>query len=71
MIVLTISLRLPDIAEVPGPLYFADTHEKFENQLDVILRSDFAALRQQVRDTARKNSWAEKADDLMCFVGDL
>jgi len=63
-----ISTRLPDIADVPGPLYFADTHEEFGNHLDEILRSDLSVLRRQAQEVARQNSWAARAESFVQFV---
>ena len=63
-----ISTRLPDIVDVPGPLYFADTHEEFGDRLDEILHSDLSALRQQAQEVARQNSWAVRAESFMQFV---
>jgi glycosyltransferase involved in cell wall biosynthesis len=63
-----ISSRLPDIADVPGPLYFADTHEDFGNRLEEILGSDLAMLCTQAREVAQQNSWAARAESLMQFA---
>jgi len=51
-----ISTRLPDITDVAGPLYLADTHEEYGNHLDTILRSDMPELRRQAQEVARQNS---------------
>jgi glycosyltransferase involved in cell wall biosynthesis len=63
-----ISTRLPDIADAPGPLYFADTHEEYGNRLDEILRSDLPMLRQQAKEVAGQNSWAARADSFVQFA---
>jgi glycosyltransferase involved in cell wall biosynthesis len=63
-----ISTRLPDILDVPGPLYFADTHEEFGNRLDEILCSDLQELRHQAREVARENSWSVRAESFMRFA---
>ena len=63
-----ISTRLPDIMDLPGPLYFADTHEEFGDRLDEILRSDLPALRRQAQEVARQNSWSVRAESFMQFV---
>ena len=63
-----ISTRLPDIVDVPGPLYFADTHEEFGNHLDKILRSDLSAFRRQAKEVAQKNSWLVRAESFVQFV---
>ena len=63
-----ISTRLPDIADVPGPLYFADTHEEFGDRLDEILRSDLPALRRQAQEVARQNSWEARAESFVQFI---
>jgi glycosyltransferase involved in cell wall biosynthesis len=63
-----IASRVPDIEDVPGPLYLADTHEEFGNHLDTILRSDLPELRRQAREVARQNSWAVRADSFVRFV---
>ena len=63
-----ISTRLPDIVDVPGPLYFADTHEEFGNRLKEILRSDLSALRLLAKEVARKNSWLARAERFVQFA---
>jgi glycosyltransferase involved in cell wall biosynthesis len=63
-----ISTRLPDIMDVPGPLYFADTHEEYGDRLDEILRSDLSELRRQAQEVARQNSWAVRAESFVQFV---
>jgi len=63
-----ISTRLPDIVDVPGPLYFADTHEEYGNHLDTILRSDLSELRRQAQEVARQNSWLARAESFIQFV---
>jgi len=63
-----IATRVPDIADMPGPLYFADTHEEFGNHLETILRSDMPELRRQAQEVARKNSWAARAESFVQFV---
>ena len=66
-----ISTRLPDILDVPGPLYFADTHEEYGNRLDEILRSDMPELRRQAKEVAQQNSWAARAESFMQFAANL
>jgi glycosyltransferase involved in cell wall biosynthesis len=66
-----ISTRLPDIVDVPGPLYFADTHEEFGDRLDEILCSDLSVLRRQAQEVARKNSWTVRAENLVQFADNL
>lgn len=66
-----ISSRLPDILDVPGPLYFADTHEEFGDQLEKILASDLEQLRTDARKVARENSWSKRTEELMEFVKKL
>ena len=63
-----ISTRLPDIMDVPGPLYFAVTHEEYGNHLEKILNSDMSELRRQAQEVARKNSWSARAKSFMQFV---
>ena len=63
-----ISSRLPDIVDVPGPLYFADTHEEFGNRLDEILRCDMPELRRQAKEVAQRNSWSARAESFMQFA---
>ena len=63
-----ISTRLPDIEDVPGPLYFADTHEEFGERLDEILRLDPLQLRHQAQEVARQNSWSARAESFERFV---
>ena len=64
-----LSSRLPDIMDMPGPLYFADTHEEFGDRLDEILRSNRPELRRQAKDVARQNSWSARAESFVQFVG--
>jgi len=64
-----ISTRLPDIMDVPGPLYFAETNEEFEERLDEILSSNLSELRRQAQEIARKNSWEVRAESFIQFVG--
>ena len=63
-----IASRMPNIADMPGPLYFADTHEEYGNYLDTILCSDMAELRRQAQEVARQNSWAVRAESFVQFV---
>ncbi|MDR0522660.1 MAG: glycosyltransferase [Planctomycetaceae bacterium] len=63
-----IATKLPDIADVPGPLYFAETHEEFGSRLDEILRSDLPLLRRQAREVAERNSWAVRAEQFADFA---
>jgi glycosyltransferase involved in cell wall biosynthesis len=63
-----ISTRLPDIVDVPGPLYFADTHEEFGERLDEILRLDLPELRKQAKEVAQNNSWSARAATFMQFA---
>jgi glycosyltransferase involved in cell wall biosynthesis len=63
-----ISTRLPDIADAPGPLYFADTHEDYGDRLDEILRSDLPELRRQAKEVAGQNSWAARAESFVQFA---
>jgi glycosyltransferase involved in cell wall biosynthesis len=63
-----ISTRLPDIMDVPGPLYFADTHKEFADRLDEILRSDLSELRHQAQEVARQNSWSARAESFVQFA---
>jgi len=63
-----IATRVPDIADMPGPLYFADTHEEYANHLEAILRSDLSELRRQAQEVARQNSWASRAEDFVNFI---
>ena len=63
-----ISSRLPDIADVSGPLYFADTHEEFGDRLDEILRSDLPELRRQATEVARQNSWSARVENFVQFA---
>jgi glycosyltransferase involved in cell wall biosynthesis len=66
-----ISTRLPDIVDVPGPLYFADSHEEFGNHLDALLHSDLSELCRQAQEVARQNSWSARAESFMQFVETL
>jgi glycosyltransferase involved in cell wall biosynthesis len=63
-----ISTRLPDIVDVPGPLYFADTNEEFGDRLDEILRSDLPELHRQAKEVARQNSWQSRAESFVRFA---
>jgi glycosyltransferase involved in cell wall biosynthesis len=63
-----ISTRLPDVADVPGPLFFADTHEEFGDRLDEILRSDMLVLQSQAKEVARQNSWSARAESFVQFA---
>ena len=63
-----ISTRLPDIVDVPGPLYFADTHEEFGDRLDEILRSDLSELHRQAKEVAQQNSWRSRAESFVRFA---
>ena len=63
-----ISTRLPDIVDVPGPLYFADTHEEFGNRLEEILRGNLPELRLSAKEVARKNSWSARAESFIQFA---
>jgi len=62
-----ISTRLPDIADVPGPLYFADTDVEFGDRLDEILRSDLSELHRQAKEVAQQNSWRSRAENFVRF----
>jgi glycosyltransferase involved in cell wall biosynthesis len=64
----TISSNLPNILDMPGPLYFADTHEEYGDHLDTILRLDLPELRRQAQEVARKNSWTARTESFMQFV---
>ena len=66
-----ISTRLPDIVDVPGPLYFANTHDEFANRLEEIFHSDLPELRRQAQEVARQNSWAVRAESFAQFVETL
>jgi glycosyltransferase involved in cell wall biosynthesis len=66
-----ISTRLPDIMDVPGPLYFADTHEEYGERLNEILRSDMPELRRQAKEVARQNSWSARAERFVQFADTL
>jgi len=63
-----IATRLANIEDVPGPLYFADTHEEFGDRLIEILQSDLPMLRRQAQEVARQNSWAVRAESFMQFA---
>ncbi|GHT15283.1 glycosyl transferase [Planctomycetales bacterium] len=64
-----ISTKLPDIADVPGPLYFADTHEEFGNQLARLLDNrDLQKVKAEAQDVAKQNSWSARAEELMKFI---
>ena len=63
-----IAARLPDLKNMPGPLYFADTHEEFGNHLDTILHSDMPELRRQAKEVAQQNSWSARAESFMLFA---
>ena len=63
-----ISTRLPDILDVPGPLFFASTHEEFGDQLEMILSKDPVALKKEARETAMKNSWDARTEDFVRFT---
>ena len=66
-----IAAKLPNIADVLGPLYFADTHEEYGDRLDEILRSDLQALRRQAQEVARQNSWAVRTENFVQFIETL
>jgi len=63
-----IATRVPDIADMPGPLYFADTHEEYGDHLETILNSDLSELRRQAQEIAKKNSWTARAESFMQFA---
>jgi glycosyltransferase involved in cell wall biosynthesis len=63
-----ISTRLPDIVDAPGPLYFADTHEEYEERLDEILRFDLSELCRRAKEVAQQNSWAARAENFIQFA---
>ena len=63
-----ISTKLPDILNVPGPLYFAETHEEFGDRLEEIFQNDMQSLKRSAQETAQKNSWASRAEDLVKFI---
>ena len=63
-----ISTRLPDIMDVPGPLYFADTNEEFGERLDEILHADMIELCRQAKAVAHNNSWAARAESFVRFA---
>ena len=63
-----ISTKLPDILDVPGPLFFAATHQEFGDQLEMILSQDLVTLNNEARETARNNSWAARVADFVRFV---
>ena len=63
-----ISTRLPDILDMPGPLFFASTHEEFGDQLETILSQDPATLKNEAWETAKKNSWDSRAEDFVRFI---
>jgi len=63
-----IATRVPDIVDMPGPLYFADTHEEYGDHLENILNSDMPELRRQAQEVARQNSWAVRAESFVQFV---
>ena len=66
-----ISSKLPDILDTKGPIFFAETHDEFGDRLEEIFQSDLQSLKQTAQDTARKNSWASRADDLSSFIETL
>jgi glycosyltransferase involved in cell wall biosynthesis len=66
-----ISARLPDMADIPGPLYFADTHKEYGDHLDTILRSDLSEFRRQAQEVARQNSWTVRAENLVQFADNI
>ena len=59
---------LPNIADMPGPISFADTHEEYANRLEEILHSDLPELRRQAQEVARNNSWAARAESFLQFA---
>ena len=63
-----ISTRLPDILDVPGPLFFASTHQEFGDQLEAVLSQDLTTLKKEAQETAKKNSWKSRAEDLVRFI---
>ena len=63
-----ISTKLPDILDVPGPLYFADDHQQFGDCLDEVLSQDRDTLRSNAQDVAKKNSWKSRAESLARFA---
>jgi glycosyltransferase involved in cell wall biosynthesis len=63
-----ISTRLPDIVDVPGPLYFADSQEEFGDRLDAILRSNLTELHRQAKEVAQQNSWRARAESFVQFA---
>ncbi|GHT42457.1 hypothetical protein FACS189443_5490 [Planctomycetales bacterium] len=64
----TISTPLSSLADVCGPIYFANTHEEFGNQLETILGSDLDAARQLAQEVAGQNSWSARAEELIKFI---
>ena len=65
-----ISTRLPDILNVPGPLYFAENHDEFGDRLEEILRNDLPTLKRSAQEIAQQNSWASRAEKLLKFIDD-
>ena len=63
-----ISTRLPDILDVPGPLFFASTHQEFGDQLESVLSRDCTILKKEALETAKKNSWDSRAEDFARFI---
>ena len=63
-----ISTRLPDILDVPGPLFFASTHQEFGDRLEVVLSHDQAILKKEAQETAKKNNWDARTEDFVRFI---
>jgi len=63
-----ISTRLPDILDMPGPLFFASTYEEFGDQLETVLSLDLATLKKEARETAKKNSWETRTEEFVRFM---
>jgi glycosyltransferase involved in cell wall biosynthesis len=63
-----LAARVPDMADVPGPVYFVDTHEEYGDRLDEILRLDLSIIRRQAQEVARQNSWSARAESFVQFV---
>ncbi|MGL4942339.1 MAG: glycosyltransferase [Thermoguttaceae bacterium] len=66
-----ISTPLPDIADAPGPIYFARSHDEFASCLDTILQSNRQTLRLKAQEAATANSWSRRAFDLETFAKQL
>lgn len=64
-----LATRLPDLENVDGPVYLAESHAEFAGQLECILAEK--PRPELARSIGRANSWAERANLLSGFIESL